>query len=461
MIIILLVTWSNFDAFLFLCIVSKFKGDTAWLLASTALVLMMTIPGLGLFYGGMVREKNVLSVLMQMFSITALITFLWFAFGYSLSFGPIGGKETDWPYHKNMVIGDSSRFWFHGLNVNSAHALAPTIPETVFCTYQLTFAIITAALISGSFADRMKFGPMLVFMALWHLLVYCPIAHWNWHPDGFLNMAGVLDFAGGNVVHIASGCAGLMSSIVVGNRKGFGQVAFPPYNILYSVTGAALLWVGWFGFTAGSAVAANTIAGQAMLNTQISAGTSALVWLFVDWAWNGKPSVLGIGCGAVAGLVYITPACGFVDTTGSFFIGLTGAPIGFFGAQLKHWAGLDDALDAFGIHAICGMWGGLMVGFFASWEISGGVDGIFYDDNSKGRHGVLQLAVQLYDIFISAGWSSFMSFVILKLVDVTMGLRISDLEELEGLDSSMHGENIKSVESQEEGLEMSAEEYEA
>lgn len=227
------------------------KGDTAWMLVATAFVLMMTVPGLGLFYGGMVREKNVLSVLMQMFSITALISFLWLCFGYSLAFGPASGKDVDWPYHKNKIIGDSSRFWFNGMNSNSAHVLAPSVPETVFCTYQLTFAIITCALISGSFADRMKFGSMLVFMGLWHILVYCPIAHWNWHPNGFLNMAGVMDFAGGNVVHISSGIAGLMSSIVVGNRNGFGVDKFPPHNILYSMTGAALLWVGWFGFNAG------------------------------------------------------------------------------------------------------------------------------------------------------------------------------------------------------------------
>jgi Amt family ammonium transporter len=340
-----------------------------------------------------------------------------------------------------------------GLNVGSAHILASSIPESVYCMYQLVFAIITCALICGSFADRMKFGPMLIFMILWHVGVYCPIAHWNWHQDGFLFKAGNMDFAGGNVVHISSGVAGLMSTIVVGNRKGFGKERFEPHNILLTFFGASLLWVGWYGFNAGSAGAAGILAGIAMLNTQLATATAALTWLFTEWSIRKQPSVLGILSGAVAGLVAITPACGYVDPTGAFFIGFIAGPVCYFGAQLKKSLGFDDALDAFGVHAIGGITGGILTGFFATDEYNGFKEdlvapqsavyplppkelGIFYGGGGK------QLGFQIYGIVCCIAWSAVVSYGILQLLDKTIGLRVTAEQEEEGLDSSLHGETI-------------------
>lgn len=416
-------------------------GDTAWMLTSTALVLFMTLPGLALFYSGMVRATNVLSTVMQIISIACLITVLWLWYGYSLSFAPAS------PAHGNVgltrrpstpIYGDGSRLWLRGMHIDSAHQLAPTIPESVFCMYQLTFAIITPAVICGSFADRMKYVPMLVFMALWHTVVYCPIAHAVWHPDGFLYQAGVLDFAGGYVVEIASGISGIVSSIVIGNRRGFGKSRFEPHNILLTFMGTGMLWVGWFGFNAGSAVAANGRAGMALLVTHITGSVAALSWLATESYFRGQPSVLGMVSGAVAGLVCITPGAGFVDPVGAFFIGLIGGPLCYFGAQLKHYLGFDDALDAFGVHAIGGIVGSIATGFFATRAI-GGYDGVFYGSVEVGGN---QLAMQLYGIVVTGGWSAFASWILLVAVDKTLGLRVSAEDEDTGLDSSYHGETI-------------------
>jgi len=430
------------------------SGDTAWMLAATALVLFMTLPGLALYYSGMVRVKNVLATVMQSFSITCLITVLWLWYGYSLSFGPaVAPKDkittigTRFHESSSPLFGDGSRLWLRGMRSDAAHQLAPTIPEPIFCAYQLTFAIITPALICGSFADRMKFIPMLIFMIIWHTIVYCPIAHATWHPDGFLFQLGCLDFAGGNVVHIASGTAGLVSTYVVGNRRGFGKSRFEPHNILLTFMGTSMLWVGWFGFNGGSAYAANGRAAMALLVTHISTAVAALSWLAVEWAIRKQPSVLGMVSGAVAGLVCITPASGFVDPVGAFFIGLFGGPLCYFGAQLKHYLGYDDALDAFGVHAIGGIVGGIATGFFAtrgvvmagSGTIPGNYDGVYY---AGLKVGGTQLGAQIAGILFSLAWSGFISFFILYAIDVTIGLRVSAEEEDLGLDASIHGESI-------------------
>ncbi|VEB45307.1 Ammonia transporter [Chromobacterium violaceum] len=346
------------------------SGDTAWMLTSTALVLFMTIPGLALFYGGMVRKKNVLATLMQSFAITALVTVLWAVVGYSLAF------TVGTPY-----IGDLSRVLLDGMvymkdaGKLAVHPLAGTIPESVFMTFQMTFAIITPALITGAFAERMKFSAMLVFMALWSLLVYVPVAHWVWAPGGWMGDKGVLDFAGGTVVHINAGVAGLVTALVLGKRVGFGREAMPPHNLVLTLVGASMLWVGWFGFNAGSAGAADGRAGMAMVTTQVATAMAALAWMFAEWIAKKKPSVLGIASGAVAGLVAITPAAGFVDVKGALAIGLAAGVICFWGATgLKHMMGYDDSLDAFGVHGVGGILGALLTGVFAVKDI-GGADG--------------------------------------------------------------------------------------
>jgi Amt family ammonium transporter len=413
------------------------SGDTAWMLTSTALVLFMTVPGLALYYSGMVRVENVLATSMQIFSITCLITALWMFFGYSLSFAPANADS-----HSTQFYGDGSRIWLRGMTMHNAHQLAPTIPEPIFCAFQLTFAIITPSLICGSFADRMKYVPMLIFMTLWHFIVYCPIAHAVWHPDGFLHEAEALDFAGGCVVHIASGISGLMSTLVIGNRRGFGDPKLAhlvaPHNILYTVVGTCMLWVGWFGFNGGSALTSGGNAAMALLVTHISTAFAAISWLSVEWFFRGKPSVLGMVNGAVAGLVSITPACGYVDPTGAFFIGIIGGAGCYAGAQVKHYVGYDDALDAFGVHAVGGIIGGILTGFFASEDIYG-YDGVFYANTHDGGH---QLAMQLYGIVVCAGWAAFASFILLQLIDKTIGLRVNEETEAKGLDLSYHNESI-------------------
>jgi len=403
------------------------SGDTAWMLTSTALVLMMTIPGLALFYGGMVRKMNVLATAMQSFAVTCLVTALWTLVGYSFAFTP-----------GSSFLGGGSRFLLLGVTLEGVNDLAKTIPETVYMTFQMTFAIITPALICGAFADRMKFSGLLWFIGLWAVCVYAPIAHWVWGPDGFLNDAGVLDFAGGTVVHINSGVAGLMAALVMGKRRGFGSEPMPPHNLVFSVAGASLLWVGWFGFNAGSATAANGNAGMAMAVTQIATATAALSWMFAEWMFKGKPSVLGIISGAVAGLVAITPASGFVDPRGALIIGIAAGVICYWGTTgLKHALGYDDSLDAFGVHGVGGAVGALLTGVLAvAWVGGEGKSGLI-DGNPH------QVLVQLYAVLVVAVYDAIASLVLLKLVDLTIGLRVDSDIEREGLDLAIHGEAVQ------------------
>jgi Amt family ammonium transporter len=402
-------------------------GDTAWMLTSTALVLMMTVPGLALFYGGMVRKMNVLATVMQSFAVTCLVTVLWMVIGYSLAF------TSGSPF-----IGGTSRFLLIGMTLDSVNDLAKTIPESVYMTFQMTFAIITPALICGAFADRMKFSALLWFIGLWSVCVYSPIAHFVWGPDGFLNGAGVLDFAGGTVVHINSGVAGLVAALVMGRRRGYATEPMPPHNLVFSVIGASLLWVGWFGFNAGSATAANGNAGMAMAVTQIATATAALAWMFAEWIVKGKPSVLGIISGAVAGLVAITPASGFVDPRGALIIGVAAGAICYWSTTgLKHAMRYDDSLDAFGVHGVGGMVGAILTGVLAvAWVGGDGKSGLI-DGNPH------QVIVQLYGVAVTILYDVIASLILLKLVDLTIGLRVDGEVEREGLDLALHGEAVQ------------------
>ncbi len=395
-------------------------GDTAWMLTATALVLMMTIPGVALFYGGMVRKKNVLATMMQSFTITCLVTVLWMVAGYSLAFA-----------EGNAIVGGLDRVLLIGMGVET---LIGTIPESVFMTFQLTFAIITAALITGAIADRMKFSALMWFIGLWSLLVYAPIAHWVW-GCGFLGEAGVLDFAGGTVVHINCGIAGLVAALVLGRRVGYGREVLAPHNLSLSVIGAALLWVGWFGFNAGSAVAANGSAGMAMAVTQIATATAALAWMFAEWFFKAKPSVLGVISGAIAGLVAITPASGYVDPTGALIIGAVAGVVCYWGATgLKHMFGYDDSLDVFAVHGLGGIVGALLTGVFAA-EAIGGSAGLI-----EGNPG--QVLTQAYGIVVTIVYSGVASLIILMIIKGVIGLRVSEEEEREGLDIRLHGESV-------------------
>lgn len=396
-------------------------GDTAWLLMATVLVLMMNIPGLALFYAGMVRKKNVLATAVQAFAVAALVTVLWFAVGYSLAFTDGGAL--------NGAIGSLSRAFGNGL-LGSTHELAKTVPENVFLMYQATFAVITPAIIAGAFAERMKFSALLLFSGLWLLVVYAPVAHWVW-GGGFLGSAGVLDFAGGTVVHINAGVAGLVCALVLGKREGYGSVNMAPYNLVYAVIGAALLWVGWFGFNAGSELAADGLAGAAMVNTQVAAAAAGLAWMFTEWLVAKKPSVLGIISGVVAGLVAVTPASGFVNPTGAFVIGIAAGIICYFAAvKIKHALGYDDSLDAFGVHGIGGIVGALLTGVFADPAI-----------NALGKDA--SVLKQLYGIVFTIVWAAVATFVILYVVKALVGLRPSKQEEIEGLDVTQHGEVVQ------------------
>ena len=413
-------------------------GDTAWMLTSTALVLMMTIPGLALFYGGMVRKKNILATLMQSFAICALVTVLWFVAGYSLAFT-----------NGNPYIGDFSRVLLKGIEVNwdkpftlgagTDNATVNTIPETVYMMFQMTFAIITPARIAGAFADRMKFSAMMVFMGLWSLVIYAPIAHWVWSPLGWIGALGAADFAGGTVVHINAGIAGLMCALVLGKRVGYGHENMSPYNLAYAVIGASLLWVGWFGFNAGSALGANGRAGMAMAATQIATAAAALGWLVAEWVAKGKPSVLGIISGAVAGLVAITPASGFVLPGPALIIGIVAGVVCFWSATwLKHLLGYDDSLDAFGVHGVGGIVGALLTGVFAYGPLSATTDhpeGVFVA-------GMPLFIAQCEAVAATLVWSGIGSLVLLKIIDVVMGLRVSADQEREGLDVVLHGEQL-------------------
>jgi ammonium transporter, Amt family len=402
-------------------------GDTAWMLAATALVLMMTIPGLALFYGGMVRKKDVLTIVMQCFAITCIVTVLWMVIGYSWAFTDGGGMQ--------KYLGGMSQFMLKGMTLDSTNALAGTIPESVFMTYQMTFAIITPALIVGAFADRMKFSALVLFMILWLLLVYAPIAHWVW-GGGFLGGAGVLDFAGGTVVHINAGIAGLVCALFLGKRYGYGTENMAPHNLVYSVTGASLLWVGWFGFNAGSAVAAGGRAGMAMAVTQIATAAAALAWMFVEWLVHKKPSVLGIISGAVAGLVAITPASGFVGPVGALWIGaLAGIGCFFAATTVKRALGYDDSLDVFGVHCVGGIIGAILTGVFALKDI-GGASGAL-----EGNVG--QIWTQIEGVAVTLAWSGIVTLVILIVVNMLVGVRVSQAVEVEGLDINLHGEVVQ------------------
>jgi len=402
-------------------------GDTAWMLTSTALVLMMTIPGLALFYCGMVRKKNVLATAMQSFATTCIVTVVWMVIAYSLAFTDGGGMQS--------YIGGMSRFLLKDMGLDTVHPLAGTIPESVFMTFQMTFAIITPALITGAFADRMKFSALVLFMILWQILVYAPIAHWVW-GGGFLGGAGVLDFAGGTVVHINAGVAGLVCALYIGKRYGYGSENMAPHNLVYSLTGASLLWVGWFGFNAGSAVASGGRAGMAMAVTQIATATAALAWMFAEWLVHKKPSVLGIISGAVAGLVAITPASGFVGPVGALWIGAVAGVGCFFAATtVKRALGYDDSLDAFGVHAVGGIIGALLTGVFALKEI-GGASGAL-----EGNVG--QILTQLEGIIVTIVWSGVVTLIILIVVNMLVGVRVTQAAEVEGLDINLHGEVVQ------------------
>lgn len=398
-------------------------GDTAWVMMSTALVLLMTIPGLAAFYAGMVRKKNVLSTMTQSFVVCAVVSVLWLLVGYSLAFMP-----------GNPLVGGLDRLMMQGLGyvkdaaVLSVHPLAPTIPESVFVMFQLTFAVITPALIAGAFAERMKFSALLLFMALWSLLVYAPVAHWVWEPGGWLAAYGALDFAGGTVVHINAGAAGLMAAYMLGPRRGWGREPFIPHNLTLSLIGASLLWVGWFGFNGGSALAADGRAGLALLVTHAAAASGVLGWMCAEWLLRGRPTMLGICSGAVAGLVAITPASGFVGVTSALLIGLIAGVACFWGATaLKRMLGADDSLDVWGVHGIGGLVGALLTGVFADKTISG-------IEASLQAQALAAFAVLAYSLAASA--------VVLWIVNALVGLRVNEDDEQEGLDLSTHGERL-------------------
>jgi Amt family ammonium transporter len=398
------------------------------MLTSSALVLMMTIPGLALFYSGMVRKKNVLATLMQSFVIVCLVTILWWLVGYSIAFTPGSPGTTRYLGGFGHVFMNGVVYMHDAMKLSVSH-LGTTIPETVYAMFQLTFAIITPALICGAFAERMKFSAMLWFMGIWTLIVYCPIAHWVWEPSGWLAQKGVLDFAGGTVVHINAGIAGLASAIALGKRQGLGKESMAPHNLTYTVIGASLLWVGWFGFNAGSAVAADGRAGMAFAATQTATAAAALAWMFTEWITKGKPSVLGIASGAVAGLVAITPASGFVDPSAGIIIGLAAGVICFIASTtVKRAFGYDDSLDAFGVHCVGGIIGALLTGALVSKEISG-MEG--------------SVLTQLWGVGATLIYGFIVSMLILKLVDFTVGLRVAPDEEREGLDITQHGESIE------------------
>ena len=400
-------------------------ANTSWILTSTALVLFMTIPGLSLFYGGLVRSKNVLSVLMQCFAITCLASIIWFAFGYSLAFGNGGSM--------NAYIGNLDNIFLANLTEDS---MAGDIPESVFAMFQMTFAIITPALIVGAFAERMRFSAMLLFSGLWLVLVYAPITHWVW-GGGWLGEMGLLDFAGGTVVHITAGVGALVAALVLGNRKGFPRQAMPPHNLTMTVTGAGMLWVGWFGFNGGSALAANGDAGMAMLVTHISAAAGSLAWMVMEWTRHGKPSVLGIVTGMVAGLGSITPASGFVGPAGGLMIGIIGGFVCFNATNIiKLKLQIDDSLDVFPVHGVGGILGTLLAGVFASDAL-----GVFSGQGyNEGMDMISQVSVQVTGIVATFSYTAVVTYLLLKLVDKMLTLRVDEEGEMRGLDLVEHDE---------------------
>lgn len=404
------------------------KGDTTFMMLATVLVILMIVPGLALFYGGLVRSKNILSVLTQVFTIFCLISLLWVFYGYSLAFGD-GGS---W----NWMIGDTTKLFLAGITPDSTAATfsdGVVIPEYVFVAFQLTFAAITTALIVGGLAERIKFSALLVFSALWFTLSYLPMAHMVWATGGLLFEKGDLDFAGGTVVHINSGVAALVGALVLGKRLGYGRDAMPPHNLPFTMIGAALLWVGWFGFNAGSNLEATGIAVLALLNTILATAAAALAWMLVETLVTKKPSMLGIASGAIAGLVAVTPAAGLIGPMGSIVLGAIGGIACFFAVtSLKKALGYDESLDVFGIHGVGGIIGAIGTGIFVSPALGGvGIDG--YDMAS-------QVTTQTLGVLVAIGWSGVVSFVLFKLIDLTIGLRVKEEDEREGLDTTSHGE---------------------
>jgi Amt family ammonium transporter len=399
-------------------------GDTTWMLVSTALVMLMT-PGLALFYGGMVRQKNVLGTIMQSFVALGLITVQWVLIGYSLAFGPdIHG-----------IIGNLQWAGLQSVGLEPNPDYAATIPHQAFMMFQMMFAIITPALISGAFAERFKFSTYLVFVLLWSTLVYAPLAHWVWGVGGWLRSLGALDFAGGLVVHISSGVSALAAAIIIGKRKGHGHEHMPPHNLTMTLLGATLLWFGWFGFNGGSALASGALATSAFLTTHIAAATATLSWLIVEWKHRGKPTLLGAASGAVAGLVAITPASGFVGPLAALAIGFGAGAVCYFGVNIKNFFGYDDSLDAVGVHGVGGTFGALATGLFASKAINAaGADGAFFGNPSL-------FLVQLLSVVVAIAYAFCVTWIILKALDWTMGLRVQQEEEVQGLDLSQHGES--------------------
>jgi Amt family ammonium transporter len=403
------------------------QADTAWILTSTALVLFMTIPGLSLFYAGLVRSKNVLSVLMQCFALTCLMSLVWFAMGYTIAFGSEGVEQGKW-------IGDFGNIFFANISMDS---VTGTVPATLFAIFQMTFAIITPALIVGAFAERMRFSAMLLFSTLWLLVVYSPVCHWVW-GGGWLGSMGLQDFAGGTVVHITAAVAALVAAMVMGPRRGFGTVAMPPHNLTLTVAGAGMLWVGWFGFNAGSAVAADGSAAMAMLVTHLSASAGALAWMGMEWVRHGKPSVLGIVTGMVAGLGTITPASGSVGPAAAVVIGLTAGVVCYYATSyLKNVLKIDDSLDVFPVHGVGGMLGTLLAGIFCSTQL-GIFSGNGFSDGIDSIGG--QLMVQATGVVSTLVYTVVVTFVLLKLVDAMVGLRVDPDEETQGLDLVLHDE---------------------
>jgi Amt family ammonium transporter len=406
------------------------SGDTAWMITSSALVLLMTIPGLALFYAGMVRKKNILATAAQSFGATCIITVLWMVVGYSVAF------TTNADSHANQFIGSFNSFMLGNMTLKSINPLAGTIPESVYMFFQMTFAIITPALIAGAIADRMKFSAFMWFMSLWLLLIYCPIAHWVW-GGGFLGAWGALDYAGGTVVHLNAGTAGLVACLMLGKRTGYGTENMAPHNLLFALIGASLLWVGWFGFNAGSAVTAGYNAGMAAAATQIATAAASLGWMFAEWIVNRKPSVLGMISGAVAGLVAITPASGFVNAEGALWIGVAAGVVCYFSSVwVKKWLGYDDALDTWGVHGVGGALGAMMTGMFASNAINSTSHGWLIDGNFG------QMWIQFEDVGIVFLYCGIGTFIILKVIDMIIGLRVSRDVEVEGLDINLHGETV-------------------
>lgn len=405
------------------------SGDTAWMLVSTVFVLMMTIPGVALYYGGLARSKNILSVLAQSFAITALVSIIWVIYGYSLAFDTSGMQAGVTNFHS--FVGGFGEAFLAGLNVDSLNG---TFPESVWITFQMTFAIITPSLIIGAFAERIKFSAVLWFTGLWVTFVYFPVAHMVWGGDGAFmgSQMGVIDFAGGTVVHINSGIAGLVACLVLGKRKGYPNQHMAPNNLVFSMIGACLLWLGWYGFNAGSAGAADGSAGMAMLVTQVATAAAALAWMFVEWAKTGKPTVLGVITGAVAGLVAVTPAAGTCGPMGAIVLGAVSSIVSFFAStSVKRALGYDDSFDVFGVHGVAGIIGSLLTGVFAAPALGG-----FGDVTNIG----LQLWIQFKGVIVTLLYSGIISFILLKLIDVTLGLRVSEEQEDMGLDLSQHNE---------------------